>query len=85
MVWPFKTRTFQTIQQKASKTGRAIYLQTLGRPIWTPRQYDTLARESYNMNPVAHRCVRLLAEAAAQMPCLSKTVTTPWMSTRSWI
>lgn len=53
---------------KASKTGRAIHLQTLGRPTWTPRQYDKLAKESYEMNAVSYRCVRLVAEAAAQMP-----------------
>lgn len=56
------------MRQKASKTGRAIHLQTLGRPTWTPRQYDCLARESYEMNAVSYRCVRIIAEAAAQMP-----------------
>lgn len=55
---------------KASKTGRAIHLQTLGRPRWTPREYDKLAKESYEMNAVSYRCVRLVAEAAAQMPFL---------------
>ena len=56
--------------QKASKTGPAIYMQTMGRPKWTPRQYDKLAHESYEMNAVSYRCVRLVAEAAAQMPLL---------------
>lgn len=55
---------------KASKTGRAIHLQTLGRPTWTPREYDRLSKESYEMNAVSYRCVRLVAEAAAQMPFL---------------
>ena len=55
---------------KASKTGNAIYMQTMGRPKWTPRQYDKLAKESYEMNAVSYRCVRLIAEAAAQMPFL---------------
>lgn len=55
-------------QVKASKTGRAIHLQTMGRPTWTPRQYDKLAKESYEMNAVSYRCVRMVAEAAAQMP-----------------
>lgn len=55
---------------KASKTGQAIYMQTMGRPTWTPRQYDRLAKESYQMNAVSYRCVRLIAEAAAQMPLL---------------
>lgn len=55
---------------KASKTGRAVYMQTLGRPSWTPRDYAKLAKESYQMNAVSYRCIRLIAEAAAQMPFL---------------
>lgn len=55
---------------KASKTGPAIYMQNLGRPAWTPRDYAKLSRESYQMNAVSYRCVRLVAEAAAQMPFL---------------
>lgn len=57
---------------KASRTGNAVYMQTLGRPKWTPREYDKLAKESYEMNAVSYRCVRLIAEAAAQMPFLVK-------------
>lgn len=55
---------------KASKTGKAIYMQTMGRPSWTPRDYAKLSKESYQMNAVSYRCVRLIAEAAAQMPFL---------------
>jgi HK97 family phage portal protein len=55
---------------KASKTGQSLYLQTMGRPAWTPRDYAALSRESYQMNAVSYRCVRLVAEAAAQMPFL---------------
>ncbi len=59
-----------TRMTKASKTGRAIHMQTLGRPKWTPREYDKLAKESYERNAVSYRCVRLVAEAAASMPFL---------------
>jgi HK97 family phage portal protein len=38
-----------------------------GRPRWTPRDYAALAREGYAANPVVHRCVRLIAEAAASV------------------
>ena len=30
---------------KASATGSLIALSSLGRPVWTPRDYDRLARE----------------------------------------
>ncbi len=35
---------------------------------WTRRDYAGLAREGYMRNPVAHRCVRLITEAASTVP-----------------
>ena len=52
---------------KASRTGSAVHMQTMGRAKWTPRQYDKLAKESYEMNAVSFRCVKLVAEAAARI------------------
>lgn len=37
---------------------------------WIGRDYATLAREGFMRNPVAHRCVRLIAEAASNVPWL---------------
>lgn len=39
-----------------------------GRPVWTPRDYGALAREGFQRNAIAYRCVRLVAEAAASVP-----------------
>lgn len=58
--------------QKRSRVGPLIALHEAGRPVWTPRDYAALAREGYERNPVAHRCVRLIAEAAAQTPLVAK-------------
>jgi len=55
---------------KASATGSLIALSSLGQPVWTPRDYDQLAREGYEQNAVAFRCVRMIAEAAASVPWL---------------
>lgn len=41
---------------------------TPGQPVWTPRDYGGLAREGYQRNAIAYRCVRLVAEAAASVP-----------------
>ncbi len=41
-----------------------------GRAQWSGRSYGTLAREGFMRNPVAHRTVRLIAEAAAAVPWL---------------
>jgi len=53
---------------KASRAGAAIAFYHGGRPVWTPRDYAALAREGYQRNAVVHRCVRLVAEAAASLP-----------------
>ena len=36
-----------------------------GRPVWSSRDYGAFARDGYGRNAVAHRCVRMIAEAAA--------------------
>lgn len=44
-----------------------IALNAGGRPAWGPRTYAQFAAEGYAKNPVAFRCVRLIAEAAASI------------------
>jgi HK97 family phage portal protein len=41
-----------------------------GRAQWSSRTYGSLAREGFMKNPVAHRAVRMIAEAAASVPWL---------------
>jgi HK97 family phage portal protein len=50
------------------QTDPMLAFAPLGRPAWTPRDYGALAREGYQRNPVAYRCVRMVAEAAASAP-----------------
>jgi HK97 family phage portal protein len=57
-------------ETKASRVGRLIAWAVQGRPVWTPRDYAALAREGYVRNPVVHRAVRLIGEAAASVPWL---------------
>ena len=57
-------------ETRASRAGPLIALQSAGRPQWTPRDYAALAREGYARNPVVHRAVRLVGEAAASVPWL---------------
>jgi phage portal protein BeeE len=47
-----------------------IALQLAGEASWTQRDYAALAREGFMRNPVAHRAVRMIAEAAASIPWL---------------
>jgi HK97 family phage portal protein len=55
-------------ERKDSRAARLIALTTGGRPQWTPRDYAALASEGFAKNPVAYRCVRMIAEAAAATP-----------------
>ena len=56
--------------EKATRTGAVIAVETLGRPVWTPRDYQTFAREGFMQNPIVYRSVRMIAEAAASIPLL---------------
>ena len=60
-----RRRALQPGEQKRSRTAPLIAWHDGGRARWTPRDYAALAREGYQKNPVAHRCVRLIAEARA--------------------
>jgi HK97 family phage portal protein len=55
-------------ESKASRTGALLALIGEGSARWTPRDYAALAREGYQKNPVAFRCVRLISQAVAGLP-----------------
>ncbi|HWJ99432.1 MAG TPA: phage portal protein [Xanthobacteraceae bacterium] len=53
---------------KASRAGAVFALFNDTRPYWSPENITDLAREGYAKNPVAYRCVRMIAEAVASLP-----------------
>jgi HK97 family phage portal protein len=55
-------------QTKSSQTGPLLYMQTAGRPVWSPRNYASFAKEGYQQNAVVYRSVRLLADTCAAIP-----------------
>ena len=57
-------------ETKASRVGRLMSVEALGRPVWTPRDYASLAQEGFAKNPIVFRSVRMIAEAAASAPWL---------------
>lgn len=65
---PFGRRRATAPEVKDSAAGPLIAFAHAGRPVWTPRDYESLAREGFAKNPVAYRCVRMIAEAAAATP-----------------
>jgi HK97 family phage portal protein len=58
------------LEGKASRTGAIVALHSAGRPVWTPRTYQALARAGFMRNPVVYRAVRMVAESAASVPWL---------------
>lgn len=67
--WPFgQAGRARAPEEKASRAAGMIALSSVGRPRWTPNDYVSLAREGFQRNAVAYRCVRMIAEAAASAP-----------------
>jgi HK97 family phage portal protein len=56
--------------QKASGAGFLHSLYSIGQPKWTPRKYDEFAKEGYQRNVIAYRCIQLIAAGAASVPWL---------------
>jgi HK97 family phage portal protein len=55
------------VEQKSGGTQMMI-LSSLGDPNWSRRGFASLANEGFAKNPIVYRCVRMIAEAAAQVP-----------------
>lgn len=58
----------QTREKKMTNGFVALHVER--NASWIARDYSTLAREGFMRNPVAHRCVRLIADAASSVPWL---------------
>jgi phage portal protein BeeE len=73
--WPWRRGgAVARVEQKAVPPGGhggLVALHGQGEPRWTRRDYAALAREGYMRNPVVHRAVRMVAEAAACVPWLA--------------
>ncbi len=52
-------------ERKQSAAKPLIALSRLGAPVWTPRDYASLARAGFERNVIAYRCVRLISETAS--------------------
>jgi HK97 family phage portal protein len=55
-------------EAKASAAAPLVAFQGAGRAAWSARDTQTLTRVGFLGNPVAFRCVKVIAEAAAAVP-----------------
>jgi len=54
MPWSgFLKKLLTPIHKKESVMGKLISLQNIGRPVWTPRDYQSLSDEGYMRNVIA--------------------------------
>ena len=58
------------MKAKASAAGALVAMQSLGEPVWSPRNYASFAVEGFQQNAIVHRSVRMVAEAAASIPLI---------------
>src|SRR5690606_17000891 len=71
--WPWAWRPGgknASVEQKQAGGG-FVTLYREGDALWTRRDYGSLSREGFLRNPVAHRAVRMISEAAAAVPWLA--------------
>lgn len=77
--WPWRrTPELTQIDQKAGAGEQKSFAGGIGFVAlhaqqdahWTRRDYSALAREGFMRNPIVHRCVRMVAEAAGTVPFL---------------
>ncbi len=55
-------------ERKKSAARALTALSRPGEPVWTPRDYASLARAGFQKNVIAYRSIRLVSEAAASAP-----------------
>lgn len=67
---PWRRAGAQPVAGPETKATGFVTLTAEGRARWSGRSYASLAREGFMKNPVAHRAVRMIAEAAASVPWL---------------
>jgi HK97 family phage portal protein len=69
MVWQvFRMAKPAAPEAKASRVAPVVAFHGAGRAVWSARDPGTLTRVAFLTNPVAFRCVKLVAEAAAAVP-----------------
>jgi HK97 family phage portal protein len=65
---PAEQKLMPIVEAKTSRVAPLIAFSSQGRAVWSSRDYAGFAKEGFQTNPVAHRCIRLIAEAAASVP-----------------
>lgn len=55
------------VETKFDTTFAMAYMHTLGRAVWSPKDYEAFSREGYKKNAIVFRCVQLTAQHASRV------------------
>lgn len=74
--WPWRHRAAQIQAQKTAVPPSvkmqqgfvALHMDAQAR--WTTRNYMALSQQGFMRNPIVHRCVKMISDAAANVPLL---------------
>lgn len=71
--WPFAGRGPARLEERRELKAQTgfVALHMQAEAAWTRRDYAGLARQGFMLNPVAHRCVKLISEAAGAAPLVA--------------
>lgn len=64
----FRTSKDVAPEAKASAAAPVVAFHGSGRTVWSARDVNTLTQIGFLKNPVAYRCVKVIAEAASAVP-----------------
>jgi HK97 family phage portal protein len=77
-MWPFPRRktiepseasaVAPALERKASAVGSLIFQRTLALPQWPERNFEQVAQEGYQQNPIVYACASLTAKVASGIP-----------------
>ncbi|WP_293575251.1 phage portal protein [Phaeobacter sp.] len=68
MVFDLLRRTDQPVERKTSTAARVVTWPATSAPVWSGRDTAALTRNGFAANPVGHRAVKMIVEAAAALP-----------------
>lgn len=68
--WKNLTKSLERPTKIGRTTAPYVAYNLLGRPVWTPRDYQQLADEGYQKNVIVYRCVNLITRGISSIPWL---------------
>lgn len=63
-------KTMPALDAKSALTHGFVAMHTMLDADWTHASFSALARQGFMRNPIVHRCIRMISEAAAAVPWL---------------